>query len=203
MEINILEIFRQSFTLVILLICSMIALAASIERFWYYTKCKVDGNKVMEKMQILIEKGDFNEAIAVCDRIPAPLTNVIKTGLVNRKKPVEQLSELLESKKLEERMKLEKWLGILGTLGNTCPFIGLFGTVIGIINAFRALAASGSGGPAVVAVGIAEALVATAGGLVVAIPCVIIFNYFMRKVKTFSADMEIASKKLLVMLESK
>src|SRR3989339_396660 len=106
-------------------------------------------------------------------------------------------------KLLEERLKLERYLGVLGTLGNVAPFIGLFGTVVGIIKAFQDLALAGGGGPAVVARGIAEALVATAAGLVVAIPAVIIYNYFTRKVKSLSGGMEVASTRLLVMLGSK
>ena len=97
-------------------------------------------------------------------------------------------------------MKLERYLGILGPLGNISPFIGLIGTVGGIIKAFRDLAMAGGGGPSVVAKGIAEALVATAGGLLVAIPAVIVYNYFMRKVKHLSVEMDVASIRLLVML---
>ena len=81
--------------------------------------------------------------------------------------------------------------------------IGLFGTVIGIIKAFRDLALAGAGGPTVVAKGISEALVATAGGLMVAIPAVIIYNYFMRRVKAISTDMEVAATRLVVMLGAK
>jgi len=98
---------------------------------------------------------------------------------------------------------LERYLGVLGTLGNSCPFIGLFGTVVGIIKAFHDLAASGSGGPTVVAAGIAEALVATAGGLAVAIPCVMFFNYFSRKVKTMDVEMEAVSKRFLTILANR
>jgi biopolymer transport protein ExbB/TolQ len=92
---------------------------------------------------------------------------------------------------------------VLGTLGNSCPFIGLFGTVVGIIKAFHDLAVSGSGGPTVVAAGIAEALVSTAAGLAVAIPCVVFFNYFMRKVKTMDVEMEAVSKRFLTILSTK
>jgi biopolymer transport protein ExbB/TolQ len=98
---------------------------------------------------------------------------------------------------------LERFLAVLGTLGNIAPFIGLFGTVVGIIDAFQELALAGTGGPAVVAKGIAEALVATAGGLVVAIPAVIFYNYFMRRVKAASTEMEVASTRLVVMLGAK
>jgi len=198
MEIHFLEILRTSFTLIILIGCSILSITFTIERWWYYRKCKIDAVKFMEKIKDLIDQDAYNEAINLCDKTVVPLTSVIKVGLVNRKMEKEDIVELMESKKMEERLKMEKWLGILGTLGNTAPFIGLFGTVVGIINAFRALAASGSGGPAVVAVGIAEALVATAGGLSVAIPCVIIFNYFMRKVKRMTTEIDVAMKRLLV-----
>ena len=89
---------------------------------------------------------------------------------------------------------------MLGTLGNSAPFIGLFGTVVGIIKAFRDLALAGTGGPTIVAAGIAEALVATAAGLVVAIPASILYNYFMRTVKTLSVQMEAAQIRILTYL---
>jgi biopolymer transport protein ExbB/TolQ len=104
---------------------------------------------------------------------------------------------------MEERWKLERFLSVLGTLGNIAPFIGLFGTVVGIIKAFRDLAMAGGGGPSVVAKGIAEALVSTAGGLLVAIPAVIIYNYFIRRAKGITVEMEVASARLLVLLGAK
>lgn len=200
MQINFIEVLRSSFTLIILLFCSLITITFMIERWWYMRKCSIDSGKFMEKIQNLVEQNAYNEAISLCDKNPVPLSNVIKVGIVNHKKGRENVSELMESKKMEERLKMEKWLGILGTLGNTAPFIGLFGTVVGIIKAFRDLASSGSGGPAVVAVGIAEALVATAGGLVVAIPSVMVFNYFMRKVKSLTTEIDVAMKRLLVFM---
>ncbi|MDZ7343353.1 MAG: MotA/TolQ/ExbB proton channel family protein, partial [candidate division KSB1 bacterium] len=101
---------------------------------------------------------------------------------------------------LEEKMKLERYLSILGTMGNIAPFIGLLGTVIGIIRAFHDLAVSGSGGPSVVSAGIAEALITTAAGLVVAIPAVIAYNYFLRRVGTIMSEIEAATKKVRVIL---
>ena len=102
----------------------------------------------------------------------------------------------------ERDVEIERFLVVLGTLGNASPFIGLFGTVVGIIKAFRDLALSGTGGPTVVAKGIAEALVATAAGLAVAIPAVIFYNYFMRKVKSSTAEMESASLKIVDAMHS-
>jgi biopolymer transport protein ExbB len=106
----------------------------------------------------------------------------------------------MEASQAEQKVNLSRYLNILGTLGNTAPFIGLLGTVLGIIKAFKDLAGSAGAGPEVVMVGIAEALIATAAGLGVAIPAVIIFNYFTDRVKNICVEMDTVSKKVLVIL---
>ncbi|MCZ7624767.1 MAG: MotA/TolQ/ExbB proton channel family protein [Candidatus Methylomirabilis sp.] len=96
-----------------------------------------------------------------------------------------------------EISRLERYLGSLATLGNVSPFVGLFGTVLGIIRAFEAIAKSGSGGIGTVSAGIAEALIATAAGLFVAIPAVIAYNYFVGRVKLFTAAMDSAASEMV------
>jgi biopolymer transport protein ExbB/TolQ len=99
---------------------------------------------------------------------------------------------------LSERLRAEQYLGILGTLGSMSPFIGLFGTVVGIIQAFHQLAlGQAAAGASLVAAGIAEALVATAAGLMVAVPCIMAYNFLAGKVKKIAADMELAKKDYL------
>src|SRR5215467_9523427 len=97
----------------------------------------------------------------------------------------------------ETLIQLKKGLGFLATIGSTAPFVGLFGTVVGIINAFRSIAATGSGGMSVVSGGIAEALVSTALGIFVAIPAVVAFNHFTGKIETFHVQMNRASSQLV------
>ncbi len=97
----------------------------------------------------------------------------------------------------ETLIQLKRGLGPLATIGSTAPFIGLFGTVVGIINAFRSIAATGSGGMSVVSGGIAEALVSTALGIFVAIPAVVAFNHFTGKIETFHVEMSRASSQLV------
>ncbi|MDO8757356.1 MAG: MotA/TolQ/ExbB proton channel family protein, partial [Elusimicrobiota bacterium] len=150
-----------------------------------------------------LEGGKSDVAAAYCQKHPSAVAQVVHYGLVHATRSRKDLEELMLTKLKEERLKLERFLGVLGTLGNISPFIGLFGTVVGIIKAFRDLAASGTGGPSVVARGIAEALVATAAGLLVAIPASILYNYFMRRLKVITVDMEISSARLLVMLGAK
>src|SRR5207247_11080997 len=97
----------------------------------------------------------------------------------------------------ETLIELKRGLGFLATIGSTAPFIGLFGTVVGIINAFRSIAATGSGGMSVVSGGIAEALVSTALGIFVAIPAVVAFNGFTGKLENFHVEMNRASSQLV------
>jgi len=201
--LDVLEILKQSFTLVILLFCSVLSITFMIERWWYFRRAQGNGDEILAHIQKLLESGRGDQATAYCQKHTAAVSQVILYGLLHSGRSRKDLEELLGTKRLEERMKLERYLAVLGTLGNVSPFIGLFGTVIGIIKAFRDLALAGTGGPAIVAKGISEALVATAGGLLVAIPAVIIYNYFMRRAKGIVTDMEVASTRLVVMLGTK
>src|SRR5258708_28550121 len=110
---------------------------------------------------------------------------------------LELVTSALRDSISETLIELKRSLGLLATIGSTAPFIGLFGTVVGIINAFRSIAATGSGGMSVVSGGIAEALVSTALGIFVAIPAVVAFNHFMGKLETFHVEMNRASSQLV------
>jgi len=203
-NINYLAIFKDSFTLAILLFCSLLSMTFAFERWFYFRKArqkKIDG--FLSHVSGLLKEGKIDEALKYTAKIDSPVGRLFHYALQHREMDRRDLEELLATKRQEERLMMERNLGVLGTMGNIAPFIGLFGTVVGIIKAFRDLALSGSGGPAVVAKGIAEALVATAGGLAVAIPAVIIYNYFMRKTKVISSELEIFSARLIIMLEAK
>src|SRR5260370_1781931 len=110
---------------------------------------------------------------------------------------LELVTSALRDSISETLIQLKRGLGFLATIGSTAPFIGLFGTVVGIINAFRSIAATGSGGMSVVSGGIAEALISTALGIFVAIPAVVAFNHFTGNIQTFHVDMNPASSQLV------
>jgi biopolymer transport protein ExbB/biopolymer transport protein TolQ len=110
---------------------------------------------------------------------------------------LELVTSALRDSMSETLIQLRQGLGFLATIGSTAPFIGLFGTVVGIINAFRSIAATGSGGMSVVSGGIAEALVSTALGIFVAIPAVVAFNHFTGKIETFHVQMNRVSSQLV------
>src|SRR5262245_41006521 len=110
---------------------------------------------------------------------------------------LELVTSALRDSISETLIQFKRGLAFLATIGSTAPFIGLFGTVVGIINAFRSIAATGSGGMSVVSGGIAEALVSTALGIFVAIPAVVAFNHFTGKIETFHVEMNRASSQLV------
>jgi biopolymer transport protein ExbB/TolQ len=115
----------------------------------------------------------------------------------NPEASLELVSSALRDSMSETLVDLKKGLGFMATIGSTAPFIGLFGTVVGIINAFTSIAATGSGGMSVVSGGMAEALVSTALGIFVAIPAVVAFNSFTGKIETFHVQMNRASTQLV------
>ncbi|MBI4369770.1 MAG: MotA/TolQ/ExbB proton channel family protein [Elusimicrobia bacterium] len=179
----------------------MVMLAFVLERWLYYRKVRSNGAKFIEGLLRLLEEGRFDEALELCERCPGPVAAVAHAVIKNKGKLRRHIEELAHAVRMEQRLALERYLGILGTLGNTAPFIGLFGTVVGIIKAFHDLALSGAAGPSVVAAGISEALVATAGGLAVAIPAVMTYNYFLKVVKDVAVTMEMTQIRALVYIE--
>jgi len=200
MELNIIDTLRSSFTLIILLGCSVVVLTFIFERWLFLKHTTIDSDRFFEKIKDAFNRKGIDGAISVCSHSIAPLATVLRAGLEESNKNPAASAEMMDAVSMEQRAKLEKNISVLGTLGNIAPLIGLFGTVVGIIRAFHALALSGSAGPSVISSGIAEALVTTASGLVVAIPAVIFYNYFLRKVGVIMTEIESVRKKLLIML---
>jgi biopolymer transport protein ExbB len=141
---------------------SVASLAVMLERIWYFTRHRPGPDLLLKDMRALLGTRASGEAVGAA----------------------------MEGAKAQERIRLERNLAFLATLGSNAPFIGLFGTVLGIIKAFHDLSGGQAGGPSVVMGSISEALVATAVGLMVAIPAVVAFNVFSRRVKTKMAQVE-------------
>jgi len=166
--------------LYLLLILSIISVAIMIERAVYFQRNKVNFDQFMEQFTAYLNQGATEQARAYCATLPSPEAAMAVAGLSSESDGVKAVEKSMTSYIARIRSKMDKGLVFLGTMGNNAPFIGLFGTVLGIIQAFHALSLNPAGGPAVVMAGISEALIATAVGLFVAIPAVIAFNYFQR-----------------------
>ena len=196
---TILDIIQiGGFTMYILLFCSFLSIAILLERILYYRKrSKTNRSEFMARIARALNGGGIEKARELCKETLAPFSNVVSCGLELSGHQEREITSAMEREITMEVTKLERYTGIVGTIGNTAVYIGLFGTVLGIIRAFHDIAAAGAGGMSIVIGGVAEALVCTATGLFVAIPAVIAFNYFARKVELFTNDMELCASELI------
>jgi biopolymer transport protein ExbB/TolQ len=185
------------FTMYILLFCSILSIAILLERVIYYRKrSKTKRAEFMMGAASALKTGDIKKAMEICKETLSPFSKVVYSGLQLYGHHKREISNAMEREITIETTKLERYTDIVGTIGNTAVYIGLFGTVLGIIRAFHDIAAAGAGGMSIVIGGVAEALVCTATGLFVAIPAVIAFNYFTKKVGHFTDDMELCASEL-------
>jgi biopolymer transport protein ExbB len=192
------------FTMYILLFCSFLSVTILLERIIYYRKrSKTKRTEFMARIERTLRNRNIERAIEICKEMPSPFSNVACSGLELYGHPEKEISNAMEREITIETTKLERYTSIVGTIGNTAVYIGLFGTVLGIIRAFHDIAAAGSGGMSIVIGGVAEALVCTATGLFVAIPAVIAFNYFTKKVEDFLRDMELCASEFMDLIGGK
>ena len=196
---SILEIVMiGGFTMYILLFCSLISIAIFLERLMYYRKLsKIKRNEFMVAMRRAVNNKNMERAVEICRITPAPFSQVVHAGLELYNRSGKEISNAMEREITVATAKLERYTSIVATIGNTAVYIGLFGTVLGIIRAFHDISAAGAGGMSIVIGGVAEALVCTATGLFVAIPAVVAYNYFTKRVEQFITDMELCASEFI------
>ena len=172
---------RQSPVMVIILGCSILTFGFALERAMYYWKRRGNPDGVLATAMVAIRSGNRDEALRACEGSTHPMGPVAAETIRSLDLPADAVEEKLHISLSEQKLQLERNLGFIGTMGNTAPLIGLLGTVWGIMRAFHDMARTGSAGPSVVAAGIAEALFTTAAGLLVAVPAVLVYNHFVRR----------------------
>ena len=183
----------------------MIALAfvlvvLAVERARLYARTRSDAPDLARQLVHLLDEGRLDEARDLMKRGLGMEERVLADALASYDRGAAVVEQVLASSLARERQRFDRFLSYFGTLGNNAPFIGLFGTVIGIIVAFQDLGANPKGGLEVVGPGIAEALVATAIGLLVAIPAVVLFNIFKGVVKTRVGNTDFLGRIVLAQL---
>jgi biopolymer transport protein ExbB/TolQ len=188
---------KGGWTMAVLVIFSLASWYIIFERLIRYHQARLDIDGFMLKIKKLVQSNRHVEAGDLCQETPGPVSATLKAGLRHFAQGAVSAREAMERASAMELIRLEHFLSTLATVGSVSPFVGLFGTVLGIINAFTALAGGGAAGPSVVANGIAEALVATAAGLFTAVPAVIAYNYFVRRVTRFDTEMATTASDLL------
>ena len=191
---------------VLLFIESIWSLAVMIDRYLYFSAARKQSREFAPKVAGALKDSKLEEAIKIADRNKkSHLAEVVTAGLQEFRASAGQATEssiessgrALERAEAIVHAKLKRGLAVLATIGSTAPFVGLLGTVIGILNAFQQIATQKTSGIGAVAGGISEALVTTAFGLLVAIPAVMAFNYFTGRVEAFDVEMDNSSSELI------
>jgi biopolymer transport protein ExbB len=196
---------------IVLLLMSIWSLTIAVERLYRFQKAKKESLQVALGVTPLLREHKLEQAISFAKDKKfrhSHLARVLAAGLTEFQYEstqalpedfdiVESGKRAIERETLMTTAEMKKGLGNLATISTTAPFVGLFGTVIGIINAFRGMALSGSGGLGAVSAGIAEALATTALGLFVAVPAVWMYNYFLNKIERFQVEMSNSSSQLI------
>lgn len=197
-----LTLVGAEWVLWLLLLLSLLSIAVMIERGLYYFSLRSDFAALAEDLRRLLLDGKFGDARKQVKGGRGPVAFVAQMGLEEAERGADAVESAMLGAKARVKLGLERNLAFLGTLGSNAPFIGLFGTVLGIIKAFHDLAGNQAGGIQVVMAGISEALVATAVGLLVAIPAVVGFNVYNRRVRALSSQIDVVAQVILAALRA-
>jgi biopolymer transport protein ExbB len=203
--------FGASWVMWLLLMLSVVSVAIMLERGWFFYSLRDDLAALARSLTDYLRRGEVTEARRMLENSPSAEAAVVVAGLVEAERGADAAEEAMAGAAALQRMKLEKRLAFLGTLGNNAPFVGLLGTVIGIVQAFdelgkaakvQATQTASAIAPQAVMTSIAEALVATAIGLIVAIPAVAAYNTFQRLTRSTLANTEVLSRILMAHLKA-
>ena len=180
-----------------IILCSILAMAITVERLWSYRKSRVVPDYLLGEIWQLHRTGALDASHSESIKENSPLGRVLAAGLINIRHSRDVMKEAIEEEGRQVVHDLERYLNTLGTIAAIAPLLGLLGTVVGMIKVFSAITASGVGDPAVLAGGISEALITTAAGLSVAIPSLIAHRYLTGKVEELAIAMEEQAVKMI------
>lgn len=189
-------------TMYMLVFCSILMLTVIAERLYSLRRLSIDSEWLIQQMALFLQDRKISETVEYLRAIPGPalLPRVLESGLIRFDKDKDEIETALVNSITEQIPVLERFVSILGTIAVIGPFLGLLGTILGIIKAFQKIAMLGTTGPAVIAEGIYEALYTTAAGLIVAIPAVIFYNYFKGNIRTMITEMEVCGNRMVEMI---
>ena len=183
-----------------ILLCSVIAAAICVERFWTLRSSQIVPGNLLAQVWSWIKNNEMDNRRLRELRLGSPLGQILATGISNHKRGRDQMKEAIEEVASQVVHEMERYLNTLGTIAAITPLLGLLGTVIGMIKVFTAIRLEGTGNANVLAGGISEALITTAAGLTVAIPSLFFHRFFQRKVDELVIGMEQEALKLVEVL---
>ena len=201
---NLLELFlRGGIVMWPILLCSVLACVVIIEKFIVLQRAKVDPGQLMLKIRSALSRNDLVGAVNACTQVKAPIANILKKGILKYEGGHAAVKEAIEGAGKEEVFHLEKRLGLLANLAGLAPMLGFLGTVTGMIAAFRTIEQMGGNvNPSNLAGGIWEAMLTTAAGLIVGIPALGFYNYFVGSVNKFVFYIEQKAEEFLDFVKS-
>jgi biopolymer transport protein ExbB len=173
-----------------LLLCSVVALAISLERFFFLRRVHVDGEKLMRTVNQCLGRNNPAEAKGICEATPGPVAKVLAAALARPELPKGEIRDSVRAVALAEIPVLERYLPTLGTVVTISPLLGLLGTISGLMKVFNVIAGGGIGNYNKLSVGIAEALITTFTGLAIAIPFLVVYNGLSSRVDGLVNEME-------------
>ncbi|OUM97953.1 MAG: hypothetical protein BAA04_13790 [Firmicutes bacterium ZCTH02-B6] len=181
-----------------LLFCSVLAVAVALERLWYLYSTRGDVEDLMDEVKLALSQGKLLEAVQIAKRSRSQVAALVATGIAYSDRSREELKELLDEVGRDEVYKMERRLVLLDLVATVAPLLGLLGTVTGIIRTFNVMGAlQGLGSPQDLSLGIAEALITTAAGLIIAIPTVALYQWISSIIDRRVAEMNRRSAELL------
>ncbi|MDD5644192.1 MAG: MotA/TolQ/ExbB proton channel family protein [bacterium] len=188
---NFLEMLvRGGTTMIFLVLCSVVSVGVIIERMWFLKRSRVIPGRIINIFDSVDIAEHPEQVIERCEKVSSPLSNVLKTGLLNRGLSKTDNIEAIKLAGRTEMKLLEKHLTLLEIIGVISPLLGLLGTVIGMVEIFSVISHMGVGQAAALSAGISKALITTVVGLIIAIPSIVAHGYFDRKVDALVLDME-------------
>ncbi|MFN0065074.1 MAG: MotA/TolQ/ExbB proton channel family protein [Chlamydiales bacterium] len=200
---NITRYFHEWNTVLIVIAgCSLIALTVFFERLFFLRRSEIDTNRLIINLRRTIREQNIMEAIRICEEKDGAISNILRAGLLKHERSKEDIEASMEIAGLCEIARLEKNAKILSVIAHIAPLIGLLGTVIGFIQAFSEMRVSGLMDISTTRVGEAMeyALVTTAAGLVVAIPCVVAYNYLLSRINVIILEIQTTSSEVVDLL---
>jgi len=191
-------IVRGGFMMVPILLGSLLALTIIIERLWFLQRSRVIPEAFLARMNEMMKLGRRAEALSACRENDSTIARILTAGLENSQRPRAEIQESLQLAGRGEASYLSRWVGALGAIAALEPLMGLLGTVLGLIEAFREVEKlKVVGNPSIVAAGVWQALITTAAGLIIAIPAYAMYRYFRTRVKSLVMEMELGAFSLL------
>jgi biopolymer transport protein ExbB len=181
----------------VILLNGVIAIGIFLEKYLSFHRAQINATDFVNGICNALKRGNVIESIALCDETPGPIPQVVKAGIINQDRSRDEIRESIQDVARSAVAQLERRLPVLATVAQIAPLIGFLGTVLGMIQMFKVIQEAQLPSPGQLAGGVWEALLTTAGGLVVSVPAYVGYNYLVSRVQHIVLDMEKAANEVL------